>query len=209
MKYFGIDMSLNHSAACYCDGNSYIYNTITREDTLTKKQKNILEELNFFKNYNNISINKINKSKNYTEQEFLKLEDAILLTDTLFNLIPKDVKLLGLEGIAYSSVGSRSIDLAGYQYLLRNKIKKENIIYKIYSPNTIKKTAGKGNYNKNQMLDAYVANITNDSLLENCEVYKFILNNLEKLYISSKVIEPISGIVDSYWIIKTLQLEGS
>ena len=98
-----------------------------------------------------------------------------------------------LEGYAFATsaqAGVRSI--AENTGLLKNKMWKSKITFKTYPPTVIKKFAtGKGNANKEVMYEAFV-----DELLTPTDLKEQLTPK------AKKVINPISDIVDSYFIAK-------
>ena len=98
-----------------------------------------------------------------------------------------------LEGYAFATsaqAGVRSI--AENTGLLKHKMWKNKVSFKSYPPTVIKKFAtGKGNANKELMYDAFVGELLTPT-------------NLKELLTprAKKVINPISDIVDAYFIAK-------
>ena len=98
-----------------------------------------------------------------------------------------------LEGYAFATsaqAGVRSI--AENTGLLKHKMWKNKITFKTYPPTVIKKFAtGKGNSNKEKMYEAFVGELLTPN------------DHKEQLTPKSKkIINPISDIVDSYFIVK-------
>ena len=98
-----------------------------------------------------------------------------------------------LEGYAFATsaqAGVRSI--AENTGLLQHKMWKSKISFKTYPPTVIKKFAtGKGNSNKEKMYEAFV-----DELLTPTDLKERLTPK------AKKIINPISDIVDSYFIAK-------
>ena len=98
-----------------------------------------------------------------------------------------------LEGYAFATsaqAGVRSI--AENTGLLKHKLWKDKIPFKTYPPTVIKKFAtGKGNANKEKMYEAFV-----DELLTPVDLKERLTPK------AKKIINPISDIVDSYFIAK-------
>jgi len=118
-----------------------------------------------------------------------------------------DIKI-GIEGISFASPGNTKVQYAGYHYVLRLLLTivlpiKYDAVY-VYAPNTVKKTAGKGNFKKDQMIEAF---INSDAVeLQNCPLRNGLIKTPE-LYQSPKAkhwMKPLDDIVDSYWTMKTL-----
>ena len=98
-----------------------------------------------------------------------------------------------LEGYAFATsaqAGVRSI--AENTGLLKHKMWKNKITFKTYPPTVIKKFAtGKGNSNKEKMYEAFVGELLTPNDLKEQLTPK-----------AKKIINPISDIVDSYFIVK-------
>ena len=98
-----------------------------------------------------------------------------------------------LEGYAFATSAQAGVrSLAENTGLLKHKMWKNKISFKTYPPTVIKKFAtDKGNANKDQMYDAFISELlTPDDLKERLTPK------------AKKVINPISDIVDSYFIAK-------
>ena len=80
----------------------------------------------------------------------------------------------------------------------------ENI--QIISPMSVKKTAGKGNYKKREMLEAYLSNTSRDPILKECDIYKYILLNKDSFIKKDNVVEPVCGVIDSYWVRRSINI---
>lgn len=108
---------------------------------------------------------------------------------TLDNIIKYDrrPKKVFIEDYAYAATG-RVFHIAENMAILKNSLTNAGIRYEMISPTVIKKFAtGKGNANKEKMYDAFVSD-TGRKLDEELEVKR------DK--------NPVSDIVDSYWICK-------
>ena len=98
-----------------------------------------------------------------------------------------------LEGYAFATSAQAGVrSLAENTGLLKHKMWKNKLIFRTYPPTVIKKFAtGKGNANKDQMYDAFISELlTPDDLKERLTPK------------AKKVTNPISDIVDSYFIAK-------
>jgi Holliday junction resolvasome RuvABC endonuclease subunit len=99
-----------------------------------------------------------------------------------------DVKITGLEGYSYGSKSNRIFDIGENGGVLKHKLWKLNIDIKIFTPGQVKKNfSGKGNSNKEFMYEA--------------------LKISEKINLGNKSDSPISDIIDSYAVLKTLMKE--
>ena len=98
-----------------------------------------------------------------------------------------------LEGYAFATSGTSHVrSMAENTGLLKHKMWKSKISFKTYPPTVIKKFAtGKGNSNKEKMYEAFV-----DELLTPTDLKEQLTPK------AKKIINPISDIVDSYFIAK-------
>jgi len=98
-----------------------------------------------------------------------------------------------LEGYAFATSGTSHVrSMAENTGLLKHKMWKSKISFKTYPPTVIKKFAtGKGNSNKEKMYEAFV-----DELLTPTDLKERLTPK------AKKIINPISDIVDSYFIAK-------
>lgn len=94
-----------------------------------------------------------------------------------------------IEGYAFNAVG-RVFQIAENTGLLKYKMWKENIPYRVFAPSEIKKFAtGKGNCNKEKMYEAFLEE-TNIDIRKKLDI------------MNPKTWNPISDIVDAYYITK-------
>jgi hypothetical protein len=132
--------------------------------------------------------------KEYTDLEVWKISDASLLAKTIVSNLPDEVDLVGLEGFSYGSKGNSGLDIAGYAYCVRKELfeKYGSSKLAIFSPANVKKTAGKGNAGKDEMLNFFIAN--QDINLNNTKFWKNIVN--KKIAIE----KPVDDLIDSWYI---------
>jgi len=98
-----------------------------------------------------------------------------------------------LEGYAFATSGTSHVrSMAENTGLLKHKMWKNKLTFKTYPPTVIKKFAtGKGNSNKEKMYEAFI-----DELLTPTDLKERLTPK------AKKIINPISDIVDSYFIAK-------
>jgi len=121
---------------------------------------------------------------------------------------PEDLKYnVGIEGFSFASTGNRLAQISGYQWVLRymlfqsGKLKPENL--HVYAPMTVKATAGKGNYKKDDMIAAFL-NSTDPHLIKS-PFWKTMHSNPEFFQNKKGGWEkPIDDIIDSFWVLQTL-----
>lgn len=196
MTKIGIDFSMNSTAmSIEQDGIVYFYN-------FSKGlPKNKTEELGKY----NINVIKMESetSIDFSENENLKLEYAIRLSDEIMKVIESfGQSEVAIENFAYSMVGRSTLDISGYQYILRYNLRNSKNVQNIYyfQPSEIKKFALKGNSNKNQLILQYIQNayVNNLSELLNSE-------NLFKKKGKDEFGKPIDDLVDSFFILQYLK----
>lgn len=143
------------------------------------------------------------KNKNYTIKERNDLNwNTKLASQIMQELGIQKGDIVSLEGFSFGSSGNSFIDMIKFNQTLRLGIVEmcgfDN--FHVYSPATIKKFVGKGNFNKNDMMEHY--------LLEprECKPIIGLLidrdRNLVYQGVKDKIRKPFDDIVDSYWINK-------
>ncbi len=163
--YIGIDPSINSTGICihrYDDNNTLIdIRFFIIKPNKLKKKEQLINISNFsFILYEKTDISKIPE---YHLQEFEKTKNLINLADKILEVISKYINedtVIVMEGVSYgSSLRTKSIfDLAGLNYLIRNKILQYNTGKLLICPPTeIKKfAAGKGNAQKDIISTGFV-----------------------------------------------------
>ena len=116
-------------------------------------------------------------------QRFKNISDFVI--DILFQTYnPK----IFIEGYSFGSKGQGLFQIAENCGILKYRLQEENLPYNTVVPSVVKKGAtGKGNADKDMMYEAFVKETKID---------------LKKLFDTEKVGNPISDIVDSYFIQK-------
>lgn len=200
--FIGIDFSINSPAICIENNEEFKFFGIVRGKQ-TKVSKFASDYLNGISGF---EISYINEMPNieYSSNEFEKIKDAKIIVDRIINIIKNNAKgeiiKIGIEGFSYGSTGNKFAEIVGYSYLLRNALFENGYIFYIYAPSTIKKIAGKGNFNKEQMIDSFFK-------------YKKP-NNLNKIFTdefkkimkpSKKWLKPFEDMVDAFFIVETLK----
>lgn len=112
----------------------------------------------------------------------------------ILNSIKDNITAIAIEGYSYGSKGSLPFNIAENTVILKYKLRKllPNVRLNIFAPGAIKKNAtGKGNAKKIQMWESFLADTKFD---------------LTKVINSKPDGNPISDVVDSYWICKLLHL---
>lgn len=213
MIYVGIDFSLNSPGVCIQNGSGEytfisFFNFGDRELDAKKIPKVYETHRDLALNDTIIAVpyNRLVGSKDFMERERQKLVDGKQIAELIITHILKirgntDIKI-ALEGFSYGSTGNSFIDIVQYNTFLRSRLLNEfgaDCIY-IVQPSHVKKLAGKGNANKHFMAKAFQEDVLNDSQLRNTKLWNW---SREKDF-SEKIPLPISDLIDSYFVLKTL-----
>ena len=214
MVKIGIDFSINSPSMMYCkDDGEYNFISFFNDDgkdwrnskAKTFKYHNLLFENNIVEM---IPYTRLTISKDYRQEQKDKMADAMKLSLLIINKIKsivskdEDVKI-GLEGFSFGSKGASYIDLIMYNCFLRERIVEtfgpDALV--IVSPSEGKKHfSGKGNANKEKMIEAFISNHVCDEKIENTELWKFCSND----ELDYNNIKPVDDLVDSLGIFESL-----
>ena len=210
MIKIGIDYSLISPAICvYKDGE---YSFISFFDDYGKnwqagkiKAFHYHKELSEFMEMNPYTRH-IDK-KDYREEQKTKMTAAKMIAHKISNrlveLVGDEEVIIGLEGFSYGSISSSTLDLALFNSFLRIKLLEDfgEDCLVIISPTEGKKNlSGKGNAKKDDMIQAFIENRTNDLDIERCPFWKYCKEN----ELDYKNIKPIDDLVDSYGILRSI-----
>jgi len=198
----GIDFSTKSPAACVLQNNEYIFyswqwSAGKIHDSLKISGVNVIVPTDYSKFDGTEST--------FKERTFTS--EAEKLTDTIYETLKHHEGPFAIEGFSFGSTGNRLAQLSGYQYLLRSKLAKvwgmENMW--VFAPMTVKATAGKGNFNKEKMMDAFYNN-DSDPILAKHTFFKAI-HETPELFQNKKGawIKPFDDLVDSFFVLKTLE----
>lgn len=201
----GIDFAINSTGICFqLPNEQYKFIGLIREDySLPKKAKEFINLFNkLTENIQIILLNKHDTSKVYHERELLNIQDASYLTDCIINCIQNEAKnidieniFISIEGLSFGSASNRLAEISGFQYLLREKIYKLGYNLYVFSPKTIKMIAGKGNFNKLNMQEAFFKENINKKQLD---IFK---NTTTKII----MYHPWEDMADALFVTKTLK----
>lgn len=210
MTKIGIDFSLVSPAICIYKNNEYkfisFFDDYGKDWKKSKSKKfqyhNMLSEI-----MDLIPYTRHIDNKDYRTEQTTKMQSARMIADIIVKRLKEEVNndevIIGLEGFSYGSISSSTLDLALYNSFLRIKLLEafgENCII-IISPTEGKKNlSGKGNANKDLMIDSFISNRLEDDELTNCDFWKFCSSN----QLDYKDIKPIDDLVDSYGILKCI-----
>ena len=210
MIKIGIDYSLISPAVCvYKDGE---YSFISFFDDYGKDWKEgksktflyhrllsgIIEQNPYTRNIS---------TSDYREEQRTKMIAAKMIankiSERLKEIVGDEVVIIGLEGFSYGSISSSTLDLALFNSFLRIKLLEdfgENCLVIISPTEGKKRLSGKGNAKKEDMIQAFIENRTEDPDIEKCPFWKFCKEN----ELDYKNIKPIDDLVDSWSILKTI-----
>ncbi len=170
----GIDYSMTSPALCVFSGNGWSHEEC--KFFFFGKKKSIIQHNQFFGT----------EYPNYTtdQQRFDNLSSWVMDI-----AIKANVTQVFIEAYSFSSVGSRIYQIGENCGLLKHKLWKSNIPFTTFAPTQIKKFATqKGNANKELMCNTF-------QVETNLDIRKL-------LDLGDKQWNPISDIVDSYYITK-------
>lgn len=213
MIKIGIDFSINSPSMMYCKDGEYRFVSFFNDDgkdwknSKSKKFKyhRLLHENNVVEM---IPYTRLDISDEYRKEQKDKMADALklslLVIEKIKEITGEETPLIGLEGFSYASKGASYIDLIMYNCFLRERIVEtfgpESII--IVSPTEGKKLfSGKGNANKEKMIESFVSNYIGDELIEKTALWKFCSEN----DLDYGNIKPIDDLVDSCGIFESIK----
>jgi len=205
--FLGVDFSLKSPAATLKYGDNYTFYTFARTNVVKEDVAIALKAAGVIVNLID-SEPSLPKKATIAERERSSLDDANILVPGIvkyFTELP--IKAYAIEGFSFASKGNRLAQISGYQWMLRWEMHKSGIPTKdfwIFSPMTIKATAGKGNFKKEEMIAAFLN--TEDESLKNSGLWKAMTGS-PQLFQNKKGawMKPIDDVVDSFFILKTLE----
>ena len=196
----GIDMSKNSPGVCIQDGESFRFLSFIRG-----KNKGKISEHYASLMKKNVEIYFYEKTQppkqEYSESEVWKANDAMEYANWIVSHLPDNVSAIGIEGFSYGSSGNAFIDIVGYGYAIRTEILRKygKDKLKVFSPGNVKKKAGKGNANKEKMMEFFLE-------LES-EVCKTMFWKGLKDGTIDKTKKPVDDLCDAFYILQCLNKE--
>lgn len=207
VNYVAIDFSLNSPGICIYNDKSKRYHFISyiKPKTGTKVEQAFQEEISTLKDVTLIYQPDFTLSSEYSSQELQKIKRYDKMADDIINLILQDSHqsdgyVVAFEGSSYGSKRSTNniIDMASGASILKLKIlkalKPEDI--QTIAPTTIKKFAGKGNMNKVQLCQAFLANVNNDKYLLKGNFF----HACKDIDAEKKIPKPVDDLIDAYFL---------
>lgn len=207
MNFVSIDFSLNSPGICLYNDKSKKYHFIAymKPGTGTKKEQSLQEDMSLLKDVTLVYQPDFTKESEFSSGELAKVKRYDRMADDIINLILQnsfegDGFTIAFEGTSYGSkMGTNNmIDMAAGAAILKLKLlktlKPEDIM--TVAPTTIKKFAGKGNMNKQQLFESFIENRIEDKSLETSELFKWIGEN----EFGKKIPKPIDDLVDAFFL---------
>lgn len=204
----GIDFSLQSTAATLKYGDQYSFYTFARNSVI---KADVLLSLKAAGVIVSLVPNEepLPKKATIAERERSSLDDASVLIQEITKWFThQKLDAYAIEGFSFGSTGNRLAQISGYQWVLRWEFR--NIVQKtkdfwVFSPMTIKATAGKGNFKKEQMIEAFIQ--SDDPILQKTGLWKALKSNPELFQTKrGNWLKPIDDICDSFWVLRTLEL---
>ena len=197
MIIVGIDMSKNSPGVCIRRDSSLEFLSFIR---VKENGKLTAKDSDHFKLMRDAGVqihcyNFMQPGKmEYSDSEVWKAQDAYRYAQWIVSHLPDEVDFAGIEGFSYGSKGNSFIDVVGYGYAVRMAmLNKYSSNFSVFSPGNVKKTAGKGNANKEAIMEFFM-NTTNKDLKENTFWKKLKNKTIDKTR------KPVDDLVDSFYV---------
>lgn len=210
------DFSLNSPAILIENDGILQWITLTRYDnSKTTKEKIVNSKKSPYKyimELSNMDVKFLERTvldkKNYSQIERIKFKEYKEIIDIIKDSINNNIKeiadsdiYIGIEGLSFSSNGNYIIDITSATSLLKKYFIEDLLLnnlnnFFVFSPQSIKKFAGKGSYKKKEMyLSLIERNLINDEFINilRDNQYDWITN-------AGAVKPPISDLIDAAWI---------
>lgn len=203
----GIDFSIKSAAATLKSGDYYTFYSFARKGVIKQDAKIAFAAAGVQIIESDEEPAPSSKKATIAERERASVKDALkLIPNIVDRFTDMRIDRWAIEGFSFASTGNRLAQISGYQWVLRWELIKAGLdidSFYIYSPMTIKATAGKGNFKKEQMIEAFMQ--SDDPILQNCGLYK-ALNTNPTLFQTKRGawLKPLDDVVDSYWIMRTV-----
>ena len=209
MNFVAIDFSLNSPGICtYNDEtNKFHFISYIKEGSGTKKEQKLQEEISLLNDVTLIKQPDFSTSEDFSSVELLKIRRYDIMSNQIINLILNVCTdgsgfTIAFEGSSYGSkMGTNNlIDMAAGAAIL--KMKMLNILRPVdiltIAPTTIKKFAGKGNWNKREVWNSFVENRNENESIETSEFFNFCDGLVDAE--DKKVPKPFDDLVDAFFL---------
>ena len=208
MNFVAIDFSLNSPGICIYNDESKRFHFISyiKEGSGTKKEQKLQEEIGLLGDVTLVKQPDFSTSKDFSSIELLKIRRFDTMSNQIINLILNVCTdgsgfTIAFEGSSYGSkMGTNNlIDMAAGAAIL--KMKMLNILRPVdiltIAPTTIKKFAGKGNWNKREVWNSFVENRNENESIDTSEFFKFCDGLVDPE--DKKVPKPFDDLVDAFF----------
>jgi hypothetical protein len=209
MNFVAIDFSLNSPGICTYNDETKKFHFISyiKEGSGTKKEQKLQEEISLLNDVKLIKQPDFSTSKDFSSIELLKIRRYDIMSNQIINLILNVCTdgsgfTIAFEGSSYGSkMGTNNlIDMAAGAAIL--KMKMLNILRPVdiltIAPTTIKKFAGKGNWNKREVWNSFVENRNENESIETSEFFNFCDGLVDAE--DKKVPKPFDDLVDAFFL---------
>jgi hypothetical protein len=209
MNFVAIDFSLNSPGICAYNDESKRFHFISyiKEGSGTKKEQKLQEEIGLLGDVTLVKQPDFSTSKDFSSIELLKIRRFDTMSNQIINLILNVCTdgsgfTIAFEGSSYGSkMGTNNlIDMAAGAAIL--KMKMLNILRPVdiltIAPTTIKKFAGKGNWNKREVWNSFVENRNENESIDTSEFFKFCDGLVDPE--DKKVPKPFDDLVDAFFL---------
>ena len=171
-KIIGIDYSLTSPAICVIDDDKLNFYYLTNKKKYDGKMSDNIE-------------GQLHDDWDNPMHRFGLISDWVFYV--LYDLHEGDYDIF-IEGYSYGSKGQGLFQIAENCGILKYRLEQDVLSYKTVVPSVVKKGAtGKGNADKDMMYEAFLKETKID---------------LKKIFDTDKVGNPVSDIVDSYYVAK-------
>lgn len=212
--FIGIDYSIKNSSFCCTDFTTFKWGSIVSDYKFTKNKTRLLEELD---SLSDTSIKICEETKphfvTYSAEQRFKLDRYSKNITHFINLIKSNLNgklpIVAIEGISFASKGNILIDLSISTGILRYKVLTELLNNDssrlfIFSPGEMKNAMTcKGNADKFAIFNKFKVDPELDTVKKS-ELYKFIIENEDRINNGKLIESPINDLIDSYLGVLTL-----
>lgn len=213
MCRIGIDFSINNPGATVRTDKGIQFYNFPRQGALKEDFAVSLRDSQV--NLVNLAASTgIPKTASIALRERTSLIDSVMVTRTVINELitasqdyPGPNISVAIEGFSFGSSGNRLSQLSGYQWLLRYMLIEELGVlphnFHVFSPMTVKATAGKGNLKKDGMIQSFIE--TEDTQLRETQFWNNMITDAPSFQTKRGGWLKVDDIVDSYWVLRTLE----
>lgn len=200
MNVVGIDFSINSPGICVLKDGKPHWISYLNASKSTKKEKALQEEMG---QLNDVTI-VFQEDPDISKHELTRVNRHIKIASNIVQLIhdhtdPTEPYKIYFEGASYgtSRFGTNSLlDLQAAASILKYKLIETFDVkdLDVIAPTAIKKFAGKGNMNKQQMWNAFIDNDT----FQSSEFHSFC----QRFRDEKKLVKPIDDLIDAAFILQ-------